>query len=254
MLSSLVAGTAVFAISDRHVPCAPVGLKPLFIAADHWRRTGVLDAITIELLVAGEHLVDLPRADRELRAAAERTACACAPRTTVESVDASRGRCGSDPAGPTTCAYDALYLAPPHRAPDGWPSSGCRRPRATASSTSTRGPSSTAPTRRSGGWATRRRSTRCPPAVPCASRCPSSRTTSRPAGPARRCGGTTGTPSPRSPRRAVSSCSPSSTATAAPSRPRPVPDLVRPRRSLLVFDRYVEPQVYWHRLLKGKVS
>ena len=40
-------------------------------------------------------------------------------------------------------------------------------------------------------------------------------------------------------------------------RPEPtttVPDLVRPRRSLLVFDRYVEPQVYWHRLLKGKVS
>jgi sulfide:quinone oxidoreductase len=33
-----------------------------------------------------------------------------------------------------------------------------------------------------------------------------------------------------------------------------VPNLVRPRRSLLVFDRYVEPQVYWHRLLKGKVS
>ena len=37
MLSGLVAGTAVFAISDRHVPCAPVGLKPLFLAADHWR-------------------------------------------------------------------------------------------------------------------------------------------------------------------------------------------------------------------------
>ena len=40
-------------------------------------------------------------------------------------------------------------------------------------------------------------------------------------------------------------------------RPEPtvrVPDLVRPRRSLLFFDRYLEPQVYWHRLLKGKVG
>ena len=32
------------------------------------------------------------------------------------------------------------------------------------------------------------------------------------------------------------------------------PDLARPRRSLLVFDRYLEPRIYWHRLLKGKVS
>jgi sulfide:quinone oxidoreductase len=40
-------------------------------------------------------------------------------------------------------------------------------------------------------------------------------------------------------------------------RPEPtvrVPDLARPRRSLLVFDRYVEPQVYWRRLLRGKVT
>jgi sulfide:quinone oxidoreductase len=32
------------------------------------------------------------------------------------------------------------------------------------------------------------------------------------------------------------------------------PDLARPRRSLRFFDRYLEPQIYWHRLLQGKVS
>jgi sulfide:quinone oxidoreductase len=40
-------------------------------------------------------------------------------------------------------------------------------------------------------------------------------------------------------------------------RPEPTlrfPDLVHPRRSLLLFDRYLEPLIYWRRLLRGKVS
>jgi sulfide:quinone oxidoreductase len=40
-------------------------------------------------------------------------------------------------------------------------------------------------------------------------------------------------------------------------KPQPTlstPDLARPRRSTFVFDRYLEPQVYWHRLLKGNVQ
>jgi sulfide:quinone oxidoreductase len=31
-------------------------------------------------------------------------------------------------------------------------------------------------------------------------------------------------------------------------------DLARPRRSLLLFDRYPQPPIYWRRLLQGKVS
>ena len=34
----------------------------------------------------------------------------------------------------------------------------------------------------------------------------------------------------------------------------PVVDLVRPRLLTWAFDRYVEPQVYFRRLLQGKVS
>jgi sulfide:quinone oxidoreductase len=70
MLSALTAGRAVFAIADRHTPCAPVGLKPLFAAADHGRRTGVLGDIRVDLLVEAPHLVQHARADRELRAGA----------------------------------------------------------------------------------------------------------------------------------------------------------------------------------------
>jgi sulfide:quinone oxidoreductase len=118
MLSGLTSGCAVFAVSDRHVPCHPVGLKPLFVAADHWRRTGVLDAIDVELVVEAPRLSDDPRADRELRAAAQRYGVRVRTGTRVESVDADdrtvrlRG-----PHGPGTVHYDALYLAPPHRAP-----------------------------------------------------------------------------------------------------------------------------------------
>lgn len=39
------------------------------------------------------------------------------------------------------------------------------------------------------------------------------------------------------------------------SQDRSIPglDITKPRRSLYVFDRYGQPRIYWHRLLKGKV-
>lgn len=128
MLSALRAGRAVFVMSDRHVPCAPVALKPLFMALEHWRREGVRDDIEVELLVEGEQLVDHARADRTLRSLAAEQGVHLRLGTTVTSVDPDvrtleleeRGRPGdttSAEGARSTLAYDALYIAPPHRAP-----------------------------------------------------------------------------------------------------------------------------------------
>lgn len=123
MLSTLTAGRAVFVISDRHVPCAPVGLKPLFLALDHWEDTGVRDSIEVELLVEGDRLVDLESADERLRQALAERDVRVSLATTVTSVDAQTRHLVAEQRGvapgrnPLTLGYDALYVAPPHRAP-----------------------------------------------------------------------------------------------------------------------------------------
>ncbi|MFS0699302.1 NAD(P)/FAD-dependent oxidoreductase [Cellulomonas sp. 179-A 4D5 NHS] len=255
MLSSLTSGRAVFAISDRHVPCAPVGLKPLFLAADHWRTTGVLGDVEIELLVEADRLVDLDRADRELRAAAEDLGVRVRTATTVESVDAaSRTLRVRSAGGSSDLHYDALYLAPPHRAPGWVAESGLDAPGSdgfVAVDPHTLqhvayptvwglGDVATVDALPSGG-ALRKQ-------VPVVAHNIAARRTGKQM---RHYDGY--------------SIGPVTTSRShlllaefdRDRRPEPTvrfPDLVRPRRSTFLFDRYVEPQVYWHRLLTGHVS
>ena len=262
MLSGLTSGRAVFVVSDRHVPCAPVGLKPLFLAVDHWRRTGVLDAIDVELLLAGPSVVRHERADRELLAAAADAGVQVRTGVTVASVDpATRtlhlrasGAGGEAAAGPGERRYDALYLAPPHRAPAWVAASGLAaegsdgfvavdvetlqhvtHPRVWGL-----GDAAEVGTLPSGG-ALRKQ-------VPVVAQNIVARRTGRPM---RRYSGYSVAPVTTSRRRLL---------LAEFDRhgdPEPTvrwPDLARPRLATLLFDRYLEPPVYFHRLLRGKVS
>jgi sulfide:quinone oxidoreductase len=252
MLSSLTAGRAVFVISDRHVPCAPVGLKPLFAAADHWRRAGVLGAIEVDLLVEGPSLVHHAEADRELRAAADRFGVLVRTGTTVERVEA--GSRTLHLAGGGTLTYDALYLAPPHRAP-GWVAASrlsapgsdgfvavdpetlqhVEHPRVWGL-----GDVATVGTSSSGG-ALRKQ-------VPVVARNIQARRTGAPM---RRYDGYSIAPVTTSRRRLLLA---EFDRHGTPEPTVRFPDLARPRWSLRVFDRYVEPHIYWNRLLQGKVS
>jgi sulfide:quinone oxidoreductase len=255
LLSSLTSGTAVFAVSDRHVPCSPVALKPLLTAADHWRRTGVLDAIEIHLVHEGEALVGEKRADAELRAALQGFGVRVRMRTTVERVDAEQQTLRlSGPDGSDELRYDAFYLAPPHRAPAWIPASGL----ATAASDGFvavdpqtlqhvehpavwgLGDAADVQTSPSGG-ALRKQ-------VPVVAHNIAARRTGAPMN---RYQGYTVAPVTTDRRRLLLG---EFDRDGTPDPTFRFPDLVRPRRSLLAFDRYVEPLVYWHRLLKGKVS
>ncbi|MBX9245000.1 FAD-dependent oxidoreductase [Actinotalea ferrariae] len=255
MLSALTAGRAVFVISDQHVPCAPVGLKPLFMAADHWRRTGVLGAIEIELVVEADRLVREERADGELRTAAESYGVALRTGTAVEAIDPSaRTLRLRTPDGAAETRYDALYLAPPHRAPawvaaSGLDADGSDGFVAVDPSTLQHvahprvwglGDVATVATSPSGG-ALRKQ-------VPVVAENIAARRRGRPM---RRYDGYSVAPVTTSRRRLLLA------EFDREGRPEPtlsVPDLVRPRLSTWAFDRYLEPLVYWHQLLKGKVS
>jgi sulfide:quinone oxidoreductase len=268
MLSGLREGRAVFAIADRYVPCAPVGLKPLFLAADHWRRAGVLDRIAIELLVEGDALAPQAQADRQLREAAAgygvrvrtgvRLAAVDPTARTVEVLPARRpdGEGTPDDGAPARerVPYDALYLAPPHRAPAWVAASGLGTddsdgfvavdPRTLQHEVHPRvwglGDAAAVDALPSGG-ALRKQ-------VPVVAENIAARRTGRPM---RHYSGYSVAPVTTSRRRLLLG------EFDRAGRPEPtvrIPDLVRPRRSLLLFDRYLEPQVYWHRLLRGKVS
>ena len=255
MLSSLTAGRAVFVISERHVPCAPVGLKPLFMAADHWRRAGRLGDIDIELLVEGARLVNHDDADRELRAAAEDYGVRVRTRATVEAVFAvSQSLRVQTPEGTDELTYDALYLAPPHRAPDWVADSDLATPasdgfvavdpRTLRHETHPRvwglGDVATVGTLPSGG-ALRKQ-------VPVVAHNIAAQRARRTL---RHYDGYSVAPVTTNRRELLLA------EFDRDGKPQPTlttPDLVRPRRSTFVFDRYLEPQIYWHRLLKGNVS
>ena len=251
MLSSLRVGRAVFVIAGQHVPCSPVALKPLFMAAEHWRREGVRDSVEIQLLVEGERLVDHARADRTLRDVAAEQGVHLRFGAPVTSVDATARTLE---VGASTVPYDALYLAPPHRAPAWIAESGLA---CTADGGFLRVDPQTLqhvehPTvwglgdvaeldALPSGGALRKQ-------VPVVARNIAARRTGAPM---RRYDGYSIAPVTTSRRRLLLA----EFDRAGRHQPSvPFPDLVRPRLTTWAFDRYVEPHIYFRRLLQGKVS
>ncbi|MGY2082663.1 NAD(P)/FAD-dependent oxidoreductase [Blastococcus sp. SYSU DS0539] len=68
-LSSLREGSVVFTVPPEPASCAPTALKPLLMACDHWRRTGVLPALDVRLVLPAATATGLPEADRVLEEA-----------------------------------------------------------------------------------------------------------------------------------------------------------------------------------------
>ncbi|WP_069386588.1 NAD(P)/FAD-dependent oxidoreductase [Cellulosimicrobium cellulans] len=255
MLSSLTSGRVVFAVSAQHVPCFPVGYKPLFVAADHWERAGVLDALEVQLVVEAHRLVDDPRAEPALRAAADRYGVHVRTGTRVESVDpVDRTVRLQGPHGTDTTHYDALYLAPPHRAPGWVADSGLATPesdgfvavdpRTLQHVTYPRvwglGDAAAVDAMPSGG-ALRRQ-------VPVVARNIQAR---RKGTPMQEYDGYTVAPVTTSGRELLLA---EYDREGRPDPGFPVVNLARPSRALLLFDRYLQPSIYWRRLIQGKVS
>ena len=115
-------GTAVFMMPSGPVKCAGAPQKIAYLAADHWRREGVLKDIDIHLVVPTPRIFGIPaiadNLDRviagygiQLHTLSEITAVDAGSRkVTVSAV----GEGGTD----ATLAYDMLHAVPRQSAPD----------------------------------------------------------------------------------------------------------------------------------------
>lgn len=65
-LSGLRSGRVVFTVPPEPAPCGATALKPLFMACDHWRRTGVLPDVEVHLVLPGRSPLGLDGPDRRL--------------------------------------------------------------------------------------------------------------------------------------------------------------------------------------------
>lgn len=120
MLKNLRKGHAVFAISSRNAPCPAVGLKPLFLAADHWRRSGCLEDITITVLDEHSDFTGLRRANDEIASRLHQLGVQVSSGLSIDTIDAHERSVTTRDADHTTTrwAYDALHMVPAHRGYD----------------------------------------------------------------------------------------------------------------------------------------
>ena len=62
-LSALRGGSVVFTVPPEPASCGPTALKPLLMACDHWRRSGVLSSLEVRLVLPEATATGLPEAD-----------------------------------------------------------------------------------------------------------------------------------------------------------------------------------------------
>lgn len=113
-------GRVVFTIPPEPSPCGGTALKPLFMAADHWRRHGVLPQIEIHLVTPYRDVLDIPFVEERLAGELARLTVTVHHQSTVSSMDhAERTVHVTGPTGtePLTCIEHA-FVVPPYRAPD----------------------------------------------------------------------------------------------------------------------------------------
>lgn len=125
-LRSLREGTVVFTVPPEPAPCGATALKPLFMACDHWRRTGVLPAIDVRLVLPGDSPTGLAKADERLDQLLASYGVDVLRGARVDRIDVEdRSVEVTSDRGPVI-VRDVTYahVVPPYRAPSWVPASG----------------------------------------------------------------------------------------------------------------------------------
>lgn len=249
-------GTVVFSVPPEPASCGGTVLKALFQACDHWQREGVLDRINVHLVTPFSGILGLEPTDARLRPYISRYGITVHENTHVAAVDHHSRTvqlAGSDPAqtnGQEIGGVNLAYVTPLSRAPQFVAESGLgdgsdaglvevdpitlRHTR--ADSVWGLGDAATVDTRPSGG------ALRSQVAVVADDL--------RAGGPATPYDGYTVIPI------AVSRDRLMLVEHDRDGRPAPSVrgvDLTVPRRATLLFDRYVQPVIYFRALLRGRV-
>ena len=120
-IRSLRSGTAVFAMPSGPIKCAGAPQKIAYLAADHWRREGVLEDIRVVLVLPTPGMFGVPVYAEELQRVVARYGIEVRFSSEVTEID-PEGRTAivTDNAHGTKEAlqYDFLHVVPPQSAPD----------------------------------------------------------------------------------------------------------------------------------------
>ena len=273
LVEGFTAGNAVFAVAAGPVPRAGAALKPLFLAADHWRRAGVLAAMTVTLIVPWPTIFGIAVVDDELMEVARRLGITVLTGTRVRRIDTEARTLELDQSGTASrLPYDLVHFVPRHRPPSWLAAGGLGR--LLGETTSTGGPADdSAMDAHVAGMID------VDPATLAHRRHPSvwglgdaaDVTASRSGGALRKqVAVVADNITRRRSRRQLVTYGGYSTSPITVGRDRlvlaefdrsgaitpsvPLIDLVKPRRLTWVYDRYLQPQLYWHSILKGRVS
>lgn len=121
-IRSTTSGTAVFTMPSGAIKCGGAPQKIAYLAADHWRKAGVLDKIDVHLVVPSPRVFGIPEiadsldkilADYGITLHVQSEVTAVDPdghKVTVKAL----GDKGTD----TTLPYDVLHVVPHQSAPD----------------------------------------------------------------------------------------------------------------------------------------
>jgi len=112
-------GRAVFTVPRAPVSCTGTTIKPLFLAAAHWKRTGRLSGIGITLVIDRPAFLGVPDLDRLLAHELRALGVQVLHNTSVTGLrpDQHEIVVTDRDGGSSTLKYDMLHLVPPFRGP-----------------------------------------------------------------------------------------------------------------------------------------
>ena len=121
LLRNMRSGTVVFTQPPGPATCAGAAQKPMYLACDYWRTTGVLANIRVVLVVPDPTIFGMPLIDQELNRKIAEYGIELKTESELLEVDADNqtvviGRI--DGSERETLAYDILHAVPPQSAPD----------------------------------------------------------------------------------------------------------------------------------------
>ena len=99
-------------------PCSATALKPLFMACDQWRRTGVLPTLDVHLILPGPSPVGVPKADRVLERALASYGVQVLREARVTGVEARRITVTTPEGDHELADLSYAHVVPHYRAPD----------------------------------------------------------------------------------------------------------------------------------------
>jgi sulfide:quinone oxidoreductase len=120
-IKSLTSGTALFTMPAGPIKCAGAPQKIAYLACDHWKRTGVLDQISVHLVIPTPKMFGIPEISSTLDSVVRRYGIHVHHSSEVVTVDGpARVATIRDNATNQTSElrFDIAHVVPPQSAPD----------------------------------------------------------------------------------------------------------------------------------------